>query len=159
MLAVFLAVLLGGCTRAPKEPDRLFLIKEKGRYGYIDRTGRVVIPPQYVAADNFSEGLAGVRLSEEKYGYIDTSGKMVISPQFEIAGDFFEGLAKVALARKEWGAYMVLVSSIAPARLSCHLILTMGSSLAGWPKFGKTPLPPATKEQATLITPGNSSGL
>ena len=81
LLAVFLGVLLGDCTQAPKEPDRLFLIREKGKYGYMDRTGRVVIPPQFADAGNFSEGLAGVRLSEEeqKYGYIDTSGKMVIS--------------------------------------------------------------------------------
>ena len=107
LLAVFLGVLLGGCTQAPTEPDRLFLItekgflipkkgyyiKEKGKYGYMDRTGRVVIPPQFVKAHNFSEGLASVRPSETegKYGYIDTSGKMIIPPQFEIAEDFSEG--------------------------------------------------------------------
>ena len=33
LLAVFLAVLLGACTQAQKEPGRLFLIKEKGMYG------------------------------------------------------------------------------------------------------------------------------
>jgi cytochrome c556 len=97
LLAVFLAVLLAGCTQTPKEPDRLFLMKENGKYGFMGRAGKVVIPPQFVDAQNFSEGLAGVRLSkaEHKYGYIDTSGKVVIPPQFDRAGDFSEGLAWV----------------------------------------------------------------
>ncbi len=99
LLAVFLGVLLGGCTQAPKEPDRLFLIKERGKYGYIDRTGRVVIPPQFVDAGNFSEGLAGVQLSKEghKHGYIDTSGKMVIPPQFEECRGIFPKVWLVVL--------------------------------------------------------------
>ena len=53
LLAVFLGVLLGACAQAPKEPDRLFLIKENGKYGYMDRTGRVVIPPQFADAITF----------------------------------------------------------------------------------------------------------
>jgi WG containing repeat len=36
-----------------------------GRYGYIDKSGKMVIPPQYVMADNFSEGLAAVE-SDDK---------------------------------------------------------------------------------------------
>jgi hypothetical protein len=93
LLAGFLAVLLGGCTQAPKEPDRLFLVREKGKYGYIDRTGRVIIPPKFKEAGNFSDGLARVRLNEaeQRYGYIDTSGRVVIPPQFDQVGDFFEG--------------------------------------------------------------------
>ena len=47
LMAVLLAVLLSSSPQAQKEPDRLFLIKEKGKYGYMDRTGRMVIPPQY----------------------------------------------------------------------------------------------------------------
>ena len=56
----------------------------------MDRTGRVVIPPQFADAGNFSEGLAAVQPSEteHKYGYIDTSGKMVIPPQFEMTEIF-----------------------------------------------------------------------
>jgi hypothetical protein len=35
---------------------RLYRVQVNGKYGYIDRTGRVVIPPQYARAEDFSEG-------------------------------------------------------------------------------------------------------
>ena len=39
------------------------------RFGYIDKTGKLVIPAQFDDADNFSEGLAGV-YTHGKWGYI-----------------------------------------------------------------------------------------
>ena len=33
-------------------------VKLNGRFGYLDATGRFVIPPQYLRADDFREGLA-----------------------------------------------------------------------------------------------------
>src|SRR5205807_10269842 len=52
-----------------------------GQVGYMDRSGKVLIPYMFQAARNFSEGLALVE-KEGKWGYIDTSGKFVIQPQF-----------------------------------------------------------------------------
>ena len=43
-------------------------VKDKG-YGYIDKSGTMVIQPQYSAATLFSEGLA--MAGSGKYGYID----------------------------------------------------------------------------------------
>jgi WD40 repeat protein len=65
--------------------------------GYIDKTGQVVIKPQFDIANNFSEGLAcvGIGHSKPKYGYIDKTGQVVIKPQFDIANNFSEGLACV----------------------------------------------------------------
>ena len=74
---------------------------EKGRYGYVDRTGKIAIPYQFIKAGDFSEGLARVRI-EEGWGYIDKTGKTVIKPQFDEAGDFSEGLASVKTNAK-WG--------------------------------------------------------
>jgi hypothetical protein len=68
-----------------------------GKYGYINKTGSIVIKPQFMYADNFSEGLAAVS-ENDKYGYIDTSGAMVIQPQFHTANAFSEGLAAVETA-------------------------------------------------------------
>ena len=36
----------------------LALVKLNGRWGYLDRTGRFAIPPRYVRAERFSDGLA-----------------------------------------------------------------------------------------------------
>jgi len=65
-------------------------------YGYIDKTGKFAIQPQFYKADNFSEGLAKVKLNTtDKYGYIDKTGKLAIQSQFYNAGNFSDGLASV----------------------------------------------------------------
>jgi hypothetical protein len=76
--------------------EGLFPVREddKSGYGYIDKSGKMVIPPQFKSAGPFSEGLAAVRI-KGRYGYIDRSGKMVIPPQFEHASPFSEGLALI----------------------------------------------------------------
>ena len=50
--------------------------------GYIDQTGRVVIPLQFEWAEPFSEGRAAVIL-DKKYGYVDGTGRLVIPLQFD----------------------------------------------------------------------------
>jgi hypothetical protein len=47
------------------------------RCGYIDRTGKFVIPPQFPRAGRFSEGLAYVK-AENIEGFIDRTGTLVI---------------------------------------------------------------------------------
>ncbi len=74
---------------------------EKARYGYVDGTGKMAIPYQFIKAGDFSEGLARVKV-EEGWGYIDKTGKTIIKPQFDEAGDFLEGLAGVKMSAK-WG--------------------------------------------------------
>jgi hypothetical protein len=72
---------------------------EERKYGYMDKTGRVVIPPQFDDSGHFSEGLAWVSVFNERkrlYGFINKTGKIVIKPQFVYQpGDFVDGLAKV----------------------------------------------------------------
>jgi len=63
-------------------------------WGYIDKTGKTVIEPQFDDARNFQEELARVKINK-KWGYIDKTGKMVIEPQFDRAFGFSEGLANV----------------------------------------------------------------
>jgi hypothetical protein len=50
------------------------------KYGFIDRTGKTVIAPQFDLTYGFSEGLAAVQIGK-KWGYVDTTGKTVIAPQ------------------------------------------------------------------------------
>ncbi|WP_017656110.1 WG repeat-containing protein [Fortiea contorta] len=76
----------------------LAVINVNGKYGYIDKTGKIVIPPQFDQAKAFSEGLAAVELRENgisNWGYIDLTGKTIITPQFYAANNFSEGLAQI----------------------------------------------------------------
>ncbi len=78
----------------------LFPVVQNDKWGYIDKTGRVVFEPQFDWAGSFSEGLASVGI-EYKRGYIDKTGRVVIEPQFDWAGSFSEGLARVEINDKE----------------------------------------------------------
>jgi len=65
------------------------------KYGFIDRNGKTVIPPQFDLTYGFSEGLAAVEI-DKKWGYIETTGRMVIEPQeFWNVKPFHNGLAQV----------------------------------------------------------------
>ncbi len=64
-------------------------------YGYVDKTGTLVVPCQYLNAYAFSEGLAAVYNSNTGRGYIDKTGKVVIPCQYTDAGDFVDGWALV----------------------------------------------------------------
>ena len=72
-----------------------------GNYGYIDKTGKLVIKSQFSEVKNFSQGLAAVKIAD-KWGYINKTGKLVIEPDFSDARSFSEGLAAVKLDDK-WG--------------------------------------------------------
>jgi hypothetical protein len=77
----FCAVLNPGAAAE----ERLYPHAERvsGPWGYIDRSGRVVVPLEFDWAEPFSEGRAAVVLNN-KYGYIDTAGRLVIPLQFDV---------------------------------------------------------------------------
>ena len=76
--------------------EGLAKVKKDGKYGYIDRAGKEVIPCQYDDADRFNIGLAAVS-KDGKYGYIDRMGKEVIPFKYFHARSFFDnGLAVVS---------------------------------------------------------------
>src|SRR6516164_8860197 len=81
--------------------ESLATIKQGGQWGYMNKTGKMVIQPQFKQALRFSEGLAAVK-SGDKWGYIDKSGKLAIAPQYEMAYQHVEGLAAVKDGGK-WG--------------------------------------------------------
>ena len=86
------------------EKSFLFRISRKGKYGFIDRTGKIVIPCKFDFAHDFSEGLAlvgkGTGQFSRKYGYIDMQGKQVVPFKYADAEDFSEGLARVEKDKK-----------------------------------------------------------
>lgn len=77
------------------------------RWGYVDMTGKLVIPYQYERVESFSEGLAAVEGENWRYGFINTKGETVIPCQYIVAQDFSEGLAAVCYENADrqyaWG--------------------------------------------------------
>lgn len=70
------------------------------KWGYADKSGKVVIEPLFDDAWPFSGGLARV-MQGEFYGYIDTRGRAAIPARFLAADDFSEGLAAVSESSHE----------------------------------------------------------
>ena len=70
---------------------------KNGKYGFVDKQGKEVIPYKYEYVRWFSEGLAGVKYSG-KCGFIDKAGNEVIPFKYDDAWNFsaqLDGLAKV----------------------------------------------------------------
>lgn len=66
-----------------------------GKWGFVDKNGKVIIPYLLDYAHSFSEGLALVRNDNWKYGFIDKTGKVVIPYLWDNAESFSDGLALV----------------------------------------------------------------
>lgn len=60
-----------------QEGSELFPVVQNGKWGYINKIGKIIIKPQYGYAKHFSEGLAPVWI-DGKYAYINTLGKIII---------------------------------------------------------------------------------
>jgi len=76
-----------------------------GKWGFINKSGEMVIEPQFARANSFSKGLAAVCYGsfvsgDQKCGFIDESGRLVIPAQFNDAISFSDGLALVKLGNK-----------------------------------------------------------
>lgn len=79
--------------------ENLAAVGMNGKFGYIDTSGKVVIPYQFEDAQSFSEGLALAKMGG-KWGYIDKTGKFVIKPEYYEVSSFSEGLAAVKMGGK-----------------------------------------------------------
>ena len=65
------------------------MVRLDKKYGFIDKTGKEVIPIKYDNAWGFSEELANVRLNN-KWGFIDKTGKEVTPIKYDDASSFSE---------------------------------------------------------------------
>jgi hypothetical protein len=75
--------------------QELALVREGGKFGYIDKSGSFVIEPQFLKAKSFSEGLAAAE-KDKKWGFIDTSGNWSIEPDYDKVKYFNSGYALVS---------------------------------------------------------------
>ena len=92
--------------------EGLAAVRIGGKWGFINLSGDVIIPPMFEDASGFSEGLApvqirqntkhngllgvfGVRKKQKQWGFVNKYGEFEIEPQFLWAGRFKHDVAKV----------------------------------------------------------------
>ena len=79
-------------------------IKVNGVWGFVDRSGHMVIAPRFNDGDPFSEGVTNAEDGESHVeGYLDPQGKWAIAPQFETAFSFVNGIAAVVDKDRTYG--------------------------------------------------------
>ena len=66
------------------------------QFGYLNKSGPLVIPEQFDVAETFREDRAAVFI-DGKWTFIDTEGNQITSPKFDEVEPFFNGLAKVTI--------------------------------------------------------------
>lgn len=102
ILTLVIATAFAGFNAAAAKADGsdLYAFRWKDKWGYMDKTGKVVIQPQFAEARQFSEGRAVVGKPKHfethdlmKYGYIDVTGKLAIPYAYHHAGDYENGVA------------------------------------------------------------------
>ena len=89
--------------------DGIFAFSRKGKWGFANLKGEVVLEPKYKAAKSFSEGLAGV-MEEDYWGFINLKGDMVIAPQF-FGVDYFNNKG-VCVVETSPGVYQFIKRNI-----------------------------------------------
>lgn len=81
--------------------DGTFIVQTpEGKYKYIDKEDKQVVPGEYESANEFSEGFAAVKIGN-LYGYINREGEVVIPCEYQNAGDFSDGYACVKSVHKK----------------------------------------------------------
>lgn len=101
MVALLLPASANCFAAASRDLPVLFPIQQQGKWGFIDRTSKVAVPPQFEHTADFHGGRASVKV-RDKFGFVNETGNVVIPPQFNQVAEFSEGLARMAIGEK-WG--------------------------------------------------------
>jgi hypothetical protein len=62
-------------------------------YGFVDKSGALAIPPSFINAESFSDGVAMVRTRDERWCFIDHNGTVVLAGGPTGYTSFHEGFA------------------------------------------------------------------
>ncbi len=81
-------------TTSPVSAE-LTAFEQNGKWGYQNEQAQVTIPPQFIMANDFDQGVASV-IDEQGWAFINTQGKVIIRPFiFDNGPDYFiEGLSR-----------------------------------------------------------------
>jgi len=114
------------------------IVNEEGeeKWGFVDKTGKVVINAQFSEVSNFSNEKCAVRNDDGKWGFIDKEGGIVINPQFDAATDFNNGKCVVTYSDKQGvidieGKY-IINPQFSTMRIDGDLYLVNQDGKFGW---------------------------
>lgn len=82
-----------------RESEGLRGMKKNGRYGFVDRNGKLRIANRYDSIGEFHEGLAPVKLIG-KWGFVNVNDNVAINPNYDKASTFSGGIAIVSRNKK-----------------------------------------------------------
>jgi len=148
------------------------MVNEEGdeKWGFVDKTGKVIINPQFKAVSNFSDGLCGVKNDDGKWGFIDKEGTITINYQFDGANDFKNGKCIVTSANKDGvidkeGKY-IINPQFSDMQIDGNIFLVSQDGKYGWcdedgkliinPQFGQAY--PFNGNNITSVQSGKSYG-
>ncbi len=89
-----------------KNKEKRFIIKQDGKFGFIDGNGKVIIEPKYDSALDFTEMLARVE-KNGKFGFINKSGNVIVNFYLDMAWYFSNGFAVAYIDSREHGALYI----------------------------------------------------
>ena len=81
--------------------DEYMAVKKDGQWGFCDKSGEIVIEPQYEDARSFANSLAAVKYAG-LWGYIDKENNMVIDARFSDAKSFSQSGSAFICFDDEW---------------------------------------------------------
>ena len=82
-----------------------------GKMGFMDESGKLIVPCVYTYAEEFSNGLAVVQDIKLNHGYVDKKGKLVVPCTYQAAYGFSDEVAWVSIkydASKNIGTYRLI---------------------------------------------------
>jgi hypothetical protein len=92
-------------------------VMQDHKWGYIDKTGKIVIPFSFGAAQPFGNGRAAVGTGPTaQFGYINTKGEFPLELRYEMAMPYREGLAAVRSFAERFKFIDVSGKAVIPAQ-------------------------------------------
>src|SRR5437870_4936368 len=112
-LALAVVAALGQAVQGPSLKDKaLAAVMVNDKYGFIDKTGKLVISGLSDRGAIFSEGLAAIVPTVDATGrvngrlrYIDPNGKLILTTTYESGEPFHEQMARVWSGGTKNGVY------------------------------------------------------
>lgn len=98
----------------------LFNAHRDDKYGFIDKSGKEVIPLIYEWTGTFSEGLVKVK-KNSKYGFVNNFGKEIVPCIYDEVDDFFNGYQVNVKKDNKWGVVNNTGKEIVPCKFSSSI--------------------------------------